>query len=220
MPRRRRRRRSRPTAQSPRRADAVARARASVKVDTRKLDNLVDMVGELVIAQSILAEDPALVGVADERLTRNLAQLRRITSDLQRNAMSMRMVPIRQTFQKMARLVRDLTQEVRQAGRAGARGRGHRARSQGRRGHQRSADAHGAQQHRPRHRAAATARLAAGKRETGRLSLSAFHQGGNIVIEIADDGAGLNTERILAKAVAQGLVAPRRRRWRRPRFIS
>src|SRR6185369_4349793 len=87
-----------------RRADD-ATGQASVKVDTRKLDNLVDMVGELVIAQSILQEDPALLKATDERLTRNLAHLKRITSDLQKNAMSMRMVPIRQTFQKMARLV-------------------------------------------------------------------------------------------------------------------
>ena len=76
---------------------------STVKVDTRKLDNLVDMVGELVIAQSILAEGPALTRSADERLTRRLAHVKRITTDLQRDAMSMRMVPIRQTFQKMRR---------------------------------------------------------------------------------------------------------------------
>ena len=82
----------------------------NVKVDTRKLDSLVDMVGELVIIQSLITEDPAMTG-ADERLSRNLAQLGRIASDLQRNAMSMRMVPVRQTFQKMARLVRDLSKK-------------------------------------------------------------------------------------------------------------
>ena len=69
------------------------------------------MVGELVIVQSIIQEDPVLQSTVDERLTRNMAQLRRITSDLQRNAMSMRMLPIRQTFQKMARLVRDLSKK-------------------------------------------------------------------------------------------------------------
>src|SRR5262245_37736988 len=81
---------------------------STVKVDTKKLDNLVDMVGELVIAQAILAEDPALKA-GDERLIRRLAHVKRITSDLQRDAMAMRMVPIRQTFQKMARLARDLS---------------------------------------------------------------------------------------------------------------
>ena len=67
----------------------------TVKVDTRKLDGLVDMVGELVILQSLIHESPALGRVGDEKLTRNLAQLRRITTDLQRGAMSMRMVPLR-----------------------------------------------------------------------------------------------------------------------------
>ena len=84
---------------------------STVKVNTRKLDALLDMVGELVIAQSILAEDPVLVRSRDERLNDRLAQLKRITSELQRNAMAMRMVPIRQTFQKMARLVRDMSRQ-------------------------------------------------------------------------------------------------------------
>src|SRR6516225_9067996 len=84
---------------------------STVKVDTKKLDNLVDMVGELVIAQAILAEDPAITGAADDRLSRRLAHVRRITSDLQRDTMAMRMVPIRQAFQKMARLARDLARK-------------------------------------------------------------------------------------------------------------
>lgn len=178
---------------------------ASVKVDTRKLDNLVDMVGELVIVQSIISADPALLGLADERLSRNLAQLRRITSDLQRNAMSMRMVPIRQTFQKMARLVRDLSRKAGKTIDLVLSGEDteldrkvvedindplmHMVRN--------SVD-HGLE--------AADLRVAQGKPAAGRLSLSAFHEGGNIVIAIADDGKGLDTERILAKAVAQGLV--------------
>ncbi len=92
-------------------ARARIEAQSTVKVDTGKLDNLIDMVGELVIAQSILAADPAFAKSVDERLGRRMAQLKRITSDLQRNAMSMRMVPIRQIFQKMARLVRDLSKQ-------------------------------------------------------------------------------------------------------------
>jgi two-component system chemotaxis sensor kinase CheA len=178
---------------------------ASVKVDTRKLDGLVDTVGELVILQSLIYEDPAVKGVSDERFTRNLAQLRRITTELQRGAMSMRMVPIRQTFQKMARLVRDLSKrsgkqvELTLSGEETELDRKvvedindplmHMVRN--------SMD-HGLE--------ARDARLAAGKRETGQLSLRAFHQGGSIVIEIADDGAGLNTDRIVAKAVANGLI--------------
>lgn len=186
---------------------AAAREAAvdTVKVDTRKLDGLIDMVGELVILQSLIHESPALARVGDERLSRNLAQLRRITTDLQRGAMSMRMVPIRQTFQKMSRLVRDLCRksgkqvELILVGEDTELDRKvvedindplmHMVRN--------SID-HGIEP--------ADKRLAAGKREAGRLWLRAFHQGGNIVIEIADDGGGLNTKRILDKATSQGLV--------------
>jgi two-component system chemotaxis sensor kinase CheA len=191
--------------ESDRRTAAATEQSGSVKVDTRKLDGLVDTVGELVILQSLIYEDPAITGVQDERLKRNLAQLRRITTELQRGTMSMRMVPIRQTFQKMSRLVRDLGKhsgkpiELVLAGEDTELDRRvvedindplmHMVRN--------SID-HGIESR--------EARLAAGKRETGRLSLRAFHQGGSIVIEIADDGAGLNSERILAKAVSQGLV--------------
>ena len=185
-----------------RRADDTAAA--SVKIDTRKLDSLVDMVGELVIVQSIIHEDPALQAV-DERLTRNLAQLRRITSDLQRNAMAMRMVPIRQTFQKMARLVRDLSKHSGKQVDLVLSGEDteldrkvvedindplmHMVRN--------SID-HGIED--------GATRQSRGKSATGRLTLKAYHQGGAIVIEIEDDGGGLNTERIRQKAIAQGLI--------------
>jgi two-component system chemotaxis sensor kinase CheA len=194
-----------PTPPSPN--DAARESQTAVKVDTRKLDSLVDMVGELVILQSLIFEDQALQRVGDERFTRNLSQLRRLTTDLQRGAMSMRMVPIRQTFQKMARLVRDLTKrsgkqvDLVLAGEDTELDRRvvedindplmHMVRN--------SLD-HGIEQ--------PAARAAAGKTETGRLSLRAFHQGGSIVIEIADDGAGLNVERITKKAIANGLIAP------------
>ncbi|MEQ1911257.1 MAG: chemotaxis protein CheA, partial [Vicinamibacterales bacterium] len=180
-------------------------ADGSVKVDTRKLDGLVDMVGELMILQSLIQESPSLAGLGDERLTRNLAQLRRITTDLQRGAMSMRMVPIRQTFQKMSRLVRDLSRTSGKQVELILHGEDteldrrvvedisdplmHMVRN--------SVD-HGIEP--------AETRLAAGKRETGRLWLRAFHQGGSIVIEMTDDGAGLNTGKILEKAIAQGLA--------------
>ena len=183
----------------------ASEATSTIKVDTGKLDNLIDMVGELVIAQSILAEDPALARSADERLGRRLAQLKRITSDLQRSAMSMRMVPIRQVFQKMARLVRDLSKQSGKHIELVLQGEEteldrkvvedindplmHMVRN--------SVD-HGIES---RER-----RAAAGKPAQATLRLSASHEGGNVVIEIADDGAGLDTDRILAKAVANGLV--------------
>jgi two-component system chemotaxis sensor kinase CheA len=184
-----------------RRADDAG---ASVKIDTRKLDSLVDMVGELVIVQSIIRDDPALQAV-DERLTRNLALLCRITSDLQRNAMAMRMVPIRQTFQKMARLVRDLSKHSGKQVDLVLSGEDteldrkvvedindplmHMVRN--------SID-HGIED--------GATRKSRGKSATGRLLLKAYHQGGSIVIEIEDDGGGLNTERIRQKAIAQGLI--------------
>lgn len=178
-----------------------------MKVDTRKLDNLVDMVGELVIVQSLIQQDPVLLKAIDERLGRNLSQLRRITGDLQRSAMAMRMVPIRQTFQKMARLVRDMSKSTGKQVELVLSGEDteldrkmvedigdplvHMVRN--------SLD-HGLEDPETR------ARL--GKRPVGRLALSAYHQGGSIVISISDDGGGLNAEKILAKAVQKGLVAP------------
>jgi two-component system, chemotaxis family, sensor kinase CheA len=84
---------------------------AHVKVETSKLDFLVDMVGELVIAQSLVQQDPSLGQLADPRLGRNLSQLGRITTDLQKIAMSLRVVPIRQTFQRMQRAFRDLVKK-------------------------------------------------------------------------------------------------------------
>ena len=180
-------------------------AQSTVKVDTRKLDTLVDLVGELVIAQAILAEDPALLGAGDERLTRRLAQVKRITADLQRNAMAMRMVPIRQTFQRMARLVRDLartcdrpidlvlTGEETELDRKVVE-------------HITDPLMHMVRNTIDHAIEPADVRAAAGKPATAVLRLSALHRAGSIVIEIADDGAGLDTERILAKAVAQGLV--------------
>jgi len=177
----------------------------AVKVDTRKLDNLVDMVGELVIVQSIIREDPALARLVDERLTRHLAQLKRITSDLQRNAMSMRMTPIRQTFQKMSRLVRDLS---RKSGKTIDLVLGGEDTELDRKVVEdindplmhmvRNSVDHGIE--------TPEARRAAGKPAQARVSLTAAHEGGNIVIAIADDGAGLNTERIRAKAIAQGVI--------------
>jgi two-component system chemotaxis sensor kinase CheA len=177
----------------------------SVKVDTGKLDSLIDMIGELVISQALIYEDPNVQRVAGERLQRNLAQVRRITTDLQRNAMAMRLVPIKPTFQKMARLVRDLSRKSGKpvdlvlAGEDTELDRKvieeindplmHMIRN--------SVD-HGIEP--------SAVRVKHGKRPEGRLSLSAAHQGGNIVIEIADDGGGLNTEKILRKAMERGIV--------------
>ena len=179
---------------------------STVKVSTTKLDALVDMVGELVIAQAILAEDPALLRAGDERLSRQLAQVKRITGDIQRDAMSMRMVPIRQTFQKMVRLVRDLSKTFSKPTAVVVTGDDteldrklveqltdplmHMVRN--------TID-HGIESQ--------DVRAAAGKPATAEIRLTAFHRAGGVVVEIADDGAGLDTERIAARAQAQGLIA-------------
>lgn len=90
-------------------ARAAAKANLAggvVKVDTMKLDSLVDLVGEMLIAQSLVVQNPELNCLQNEPLTRDLARLGRISKDLQRTVMALRMVPIRPTFQKMNRLVR------------------------------------------------------------------------------------------------------------------
>ncbi len=179
----------------------------AVKGDTLKLDSLIDLVGELVIAQSMVVQDPEVIGARGQQLMRNLAQLRRIATELQRTAMSLRMVPIRATFQKMNRLVRDL------------------ASSQGKQlqlvlsGEDTELDRNIVEElndplvHMIRNSCdhgveMPDTRVAAGKNPVGTINLRAFHQGGNIVIQIQDDGRGLNPERILAKAREKGLVKP------------
>jgi two-component system chemotaxis sensor kinase CheA len=178
---------------------------ASIKVDTAKLDTLIDMVGEMVIAQSLVAQDPDIKTLASARITRSLAQLARTTKDLQRTAMSLRMVPIRGTFRKMNRVVRDLAMRSGKHIELVLRGEEteldrniveeihdpllHMIRN--------SVD-HGIEK--------PDARALAGKSATGKIALAAFHQGGNVVIQIRDDGAGLNREKILSKATALGLV--------------
>lgn len=179
---------------------------AMVKVDTAKLDGLLDLVGEMVIAQSLVGQ--GLNGVADlnPEFARNMAQLGRITKELQRVSMSLRMVPIRGVFQKMARVVRDVGAKQNKkvqfvtSGEDTELDRGvveelndpllHMIRN--------SMD-HGIE--------SPEKREAAGKSTSGTLHLRAYHQGGNIVVEIEDDGAGLNKERILQKAIERGLTA-------------
>jgi two-component system chemotaxis sensor kinase CheA len=179
----------------------------SIKVDMRKLDSLVDAVGELIIVQSLIQEDPVLAAHLDSRLGANLAQLKRITAGLQRSAMALRMVPIRQAFQKVSRIVRDLS---RTAGKSVELVLSGEDTELDRKVVEEIADPlmhmvrnsldHGIE--------LPQVRAASGKRPQARIALSAFHQGGHIVIEIADDGTGLDTEKIKAKAIERGLIAP------------
>ena len=185
----------------------LAAAATAIKVDTRKLDNIVDVVGELIVVQSLIAQDPALASLVDGRLARNMAQLRRLTADLQRNSMALRMVPIRQAFQKVARVVRDISRKAGKPVDLVITGEDteldrkmveeitdplmHMARN--------SVD-HGIE--------SPEVRQASGKPARATVSLSAYYQGSHVIIEVKDDGAGLNTERILESARKKGLVAP------------
>jgi two-component system, chemotaxis family, sensor kinase CheA len=201
-----------PTASTPEAAasaapSAAGNANAMVRVDTSKLDGLLDLVGEMVIAQSLVAPNLTRLSNGDAQFSRNVAQLNRITRDLQRVSMSLRMVPIRGLFQKMARVARDISTKQSKKVNFITSGEDteldrsvveelndpllHMIRN--------SMD-HGIE--------SADKRAAAGKTAVGSLHLRAYHQGGSIVVEIEDDGAGLNRERILAKAVERGLVAP------------
>lgn len=176
-----------------------------VRVDTVKLDGLIDLVGELVIAQSMVVQNPELKAITSAHLSRCLGQLRGITSDLQRTAMSLRMVPIRNTFQKMSRLVRDLALQQGKEIVLSLEGEDteldrniveelsdplvHMIRN--------SAD-HGIEM--------PEARVAAGKPAAGTITLRAFHQGGFIVIQIEDDGRGLSAAKIRKKAIERGII--------------
>jgi two-component system chemotaxis sensor kinase CheA len=185
--------------------DAAAGPR-SVKVDTGKLDYLVEMVGELVIAQSLIRHDPDIAGLKSPRVIRNLGQLTRITADVQRVAMAMRMIPIGQLFGRMARLVRDLARKTGKqaslelAGEDTELDRNMVEELADPLMHMiRNAVDHGAEP--------PDARVACGKSPIARLDLKAWHTGGFIYIEIADDGRGLVREKILAKARERGLIA-------------
>ena len=183
-----------------------AQVTAAIKVDVRKLDYLVDMMGELVIVQTQVQQNPQVHALQDQSLVRNFSQMSRITSELQRISMSLRMVPISQTFQKMVRLVRDLARKSNKRVELHLEGEDteidrnmveaiydplvHMVRN---------AIDHGLETN--------ELRQSHGKPEKGNLWLRAYHQGGNVVIEIEDDGQGLNRQRILAKARQQGLVA-------------
>ncbi|HUB79033.1 MAG TPA: chemotaxis protein CheA [Bryobacteraceae bacterium] len=198
-----------PAVDSPAPSAEPARARSeamAVKVDTAKLDYLVDMAGELVIAESLVRHDPDLGGIKSPGLQRKLAQMTRITAELQKTAMAMRLVPIGPLFRRMSRLVRDLSRQFGKQVRMETEGDDieldrtiveeladplmHMVRN---------ALDHGIEM--------PPERLAAGKSAAARLLLKAQHQSGQVVIEIADDGRGLDAARIRNKAVEKGLLA-------------
>ncbi|MEW6354462.1 MAG: chemotaxis protein CheA [Pseudomonadota bacterium] len=178
----------------------------SIRVGIDKVDTLVNMVGELVITQSMLSqlsEDFEMGRM--QQLRDGLAQLQRNTRELQESVMRIRMLPMSFVFNRFPRMVHDLSQklgkkvELKMAGEQTELDKTvmekigdplvHLVRN--------SLD-HGIE--------APAARRAAGKPETGVLKLDAYHKGGNIIIEISDDGAGINKQKVLKRAVERGLV--------------
>ena len=178
---------------------------SSVKVDTTKLDQLVDLVGELVIAQSLVRLDPLLASLGDPKTAGNMNQLGRITTELQKTAMALRVVPVGQAFRRMSRVFRDLARESGKLATLETTGEDaeldrtiveqladplmHMVRNAVDHGLENPAD-----------------REKAGKPAEGRIRLSAAHQSGHVVIEVSDDGRGLDRDRILRKAIERGLV--------------
>jgi len=185
---------------------APAPESSTVRVATDKLDHLIDMVGEMVIAQSIVHHNQTLSTAADPVLQRDLAQLSRVTAEVQKTAMAMRMVPIGHVFQRTSRQIRDLSRKIGKPVELVMRGE--ETELDKNIGEElsdplmhmvRNAIDHGIE--------APEARQAAGKPAQAAITLAAYHQAGQIVIEIADDGRGLDPRKILAKARQRGLVA-------------
>ncbi|AVF38809.1 chemotaxis protein CheA [Pandoraea apista] len=184
---------------------AAGHENSSIRVGVEKVDQLINLVGELVITQAMLAQTASsLDPMLHDRLFNGMGQLERNARDLQEAVMSIRMMPMDYVFSRFPRLVRDLASKLGKQielvtfGQATELDKSlieriidpltHLVRN--------SLD-HGIE--------TSEARLASGKDPVGQLVLSAAHQGGNIVIEVSDDGAGLRREKILAKAQQQGM---------------
>lgn len=177
----------------------------SIRVETAKLDHLLDMVGELVIAQSMVRHDPTLAISGSIRLQAHLAHLNTITEEIQKTTMTLRMVPMATLFQRMKRLVRDVARKAGKQAELELVGEDteldktvvdgladplmHMVRN---------ALDHGVEE--------VEEREVAGKPRIAQIGIKAYHQGGQMVIELSDDGRGLNRDKILAKAKQNGIV--------------
>ncbi len=178
---------------------------SSVRVRTDRLDRLIEMVGELVVAQSMVVQDETVAHGGHYELLRKVTHTGKIVRELQELSMSMRMVPLKSTFQKMARLARDLARKNGKLVNFIAEGEDtevdrnmvdvindplvHMVRN---------AIDHGIEP--------PDIRKQNGKPRAGTLRLSAYHSGGSVVVEIEDDGKGLDRESIIEKAVSKGLI--------------
>ena len=176
-----------------------------IRVDIDKLDKMLDLVGELVIAESMVSNNQDLITLKNERFGKAVMQLDKISREIQEVAMSMRMIPLAGVFRKMMRLVRDLAQKANKQVELEIIGEEtevdktiieqisdplvHLIRN---------AVDHGLE--------TPAERLAAGKPETGRVTLEAKHSAGEVWITVEDDGKGLNRDKIFQKGIEKGLV--------------
>ncbi len=180
----------------------------SIRVSIEKIDSLINLVGELIITQSMLSQFTDEFDMSQiESLRDGLSQLTRNSRELQETAMQIRMLPISSSFNRFPRLVRDMSSKLGKKVDLVISGEGteldktvlekiadplvHLVRN--------SLD-HGLEMPEKRREL--------GKPETGTIELKAYHEGGNIVIEVVDDGAGINKERVFQKAVENGIIAP------------
>ena len=179
-----------------------------ISVNLSKLDQLMAVVSEIVITESMVTSSPDLKGLRLDNFTKSARDLRKLTDDLQDVSMSLRMVPVSGTFQKMNRIVRDMSKKLGKKAKLTLIGEDtevdktivdaisdpimHIVRN--------SMD-HGLEEHE-------ADRIAAGKDPVGEVILSARHTGSEVIIEIKDDGQGVDTQAVLNKAIRQGLAAP------------
>jgi len=186
----------------------VAQTKSFLKIDSMKLDELFDSIGELVIAQNYLGENGKIKAIRDAEVTKTIENLSKITKLIQNRVMSLRMIPIRDTFEKMKRVARDSSKKVNKPIRLVLEGEDteidktmvealsdpliHIIRN--------SID-HGIE-------SSPKERLEAGKEEEGVVTLSAYHRGGNIIIEVRDDGRGINKQKVYKKALERGIIKP------------
>lgn len=185
---------------------ATGAVKETIKVEADRLDKLIDAIGELVIAETMVSQSARIAQSESAGMRKMLNQLDKITRELQELAMSLRMVPVRSTFQRMARLARDVAKKVdkridfvtsgeeteldKTVVDAIADPLVHMVRN---------AVDHGLEK-------TGQQRRDAGKSEVGRIELRSFHKGGSIYIEIEDDGRGLDRNAILEKAKSRGIV--------------
>lgn len=185
---------------------SASTVKSTIRIDTYKLDELFDSVGELVIAQNFIAQNDKIRSIEDESIRRTIETLSKITKRIQDRVMSLRMVAIRDTFDKMKRVVRDTSKKT---------GKELQLIVQGEETEIdktmidslsdplihiiRNAIDHGLE-------GSASERMESGKPVEGTITLRAYHKSGSIVISVSDDGRGINKEKVFKKAIERGII--------------